>query len=152
MKAIASCLFASLLLAALTGCPQRTSATTGQTPVSASLPSQPAPDVETHRPAPRMSTPMPPQVLPPRASSSQPVTIDYACYTDSDCVIKDVGSCCGAKPECVNKDSPADPAGVRAQCAKEHRVSSCAIRNITHCGCEQHHCVPKDAAPVGGLD
>lgn len=152
MKTIASCLFASLLLTALTGCPQRTAATAGQAPVSASSPAQAAPDVVHQRPAPRMSTPMPPQVLPPQASSSQPVTINYACQTDSDCAIKDVGSCCGAKPECVNKDSPADPAGVRAQCAKEHRVSSCAVRNITQCGCEQHQCAPKDAAPVSGLD
>jgi hypothetical protein len=150
MKTIASCLFASLLLAVLTGCPQRTAATAGDTHVPASLPAQSAPVVVNTRPAPRMSTPMPPQVLPPQASSSMAVTIDYACHIDSDCAIKDVGSCCGAKPECVNKDSPTDPAGVRAQCAKEHRISSCAIRNLTQCGCEQHHCIPKDKTPVGG--
>jgi hypothetical protein len=141
------------VLMALVGCPQQPSASPANNTPTAQ-PAQQAPAAirsrENQRPAPRMSTPMPPQVLPPQASPSQPVTIDYACHIDSDCAIKDVGSCCGAKPECVNKDSPADPAGVRAQCAKEHRISSCAIRNLTQCGCAQHHCVPKDKAPVGG--
>ena len=150
MKTITSCLFASLLLAVLAGCPQRPAATTGETSVTTPLPAQTAPASVNPRAAPRMSTPMPPQVLPPQASSSDAVTIDYACHVDSDCAIKDVGSCCGAKPACVNKDSPADPAGVRAQCAKEHLISSCAIRSITQCGCEQHHCVPKDGVSVGG--
>ena len=145
-------LFASMALA---GCPQQPSARpVNNAPVAQAT--EQASDVirphETPRPAPRMSTPMPPQVLSPQASSSLAVTIDHACHIDSDCAIKDVGSCCGTKPECVNKDSPADPAGVRAQCAKEHLISSCAIRSITQCGCEKHHCVPNEGAPVGGLD
>jgi hypothetical protein len=142
-----------LALMALVGCPQQPSAGPAKNAIEAQA-TERGPDTNrpqvNPRPAPRMSTPMPPQVLPAEASSTLAVTIDYACHIDSDCAIKDVGSCCGAKPECVNKDSPADPAGVRAQCAKEHRISSCAIRNLTQCGCEQHHCVPKDKTPVGG--
>ncbi len=141
------------VLMALVGCPQQPSASPAKN-IPTSQPAQQAPDAtrphENKRPAPRMSTPMPPQVLPPPASSSQPVTIDYACRVDSDCAIKDVGSCCGARPECVNKNSSTDPAGVRAQCAREHRVSSCVVRNLTKCGCVQRHCLPRDKAPVGG--
>ncbi len=153
MKNVAQAGVILLALMALAGCPQQPSAgPASNAPVG--QPSQQVADAiqprENSRPAPRMSTPMPPQVLPAQASSSLAVTIDYACHIDRDCAIKNVGSCCGAKPECVNKDSPADPAGVRAQCAKEHRVSSCAIRNLTQCGCEQHHCVPKNKTPVGG--
>lgn len=131
------------VLMALTGCPQQAStANAANTPTTQPAQSAAAPQ-EGQRPAPPMSTQMPPQVMPPQAMP-QLVTIDYACHTDSDCAIKDVGSCCGAKPECVNKDSPADPAGVRAQCTKDHRMSSCAIRQINQCGCQQGRCAPKD--------
>ncbi len=155
MRHVAQAAVILLALMALVGCPQQSSAgpaTNAPVVQAAELATDAIRPQGNPRPAPRMSTPMPPQVLPPQASSSLAVTIDYACHIDSDCAIKDVGSCCGAKSECVNKNSPADPAGVRAQCAKDHLISSCAIRSVTQCGCEQHHCVPTERASVGGLD
>ena len=53
--------------------------------------------------------------IPPREAGA--VTVDYACKTSADCAVKNVGNCCGAMPACVNKNSPTDPQGVRAQCA-----------------------------------
>ncbi len=135
--------FALLATLALTGCPQ-TIPPVRNDQAAAVQPAAPAPAPARNKPAPRMSDPLPAQVVP------QPVKLDYSCRADSDCAVKNVGSCCGTYTACVNKDSPADPAAVRAQCAKEGRVSNCATRNITQCGCQQGRCAPKDRAPVGG--
>jgi hypothetical protein len=136
-------LLASLAIA-LAGCPQTAPPVHGDAaPTAHPVMPAPAPPVR-HKPAPRMASPLPAQVVP------QPVKLDYSCRADSDCAVKNVGSCCGTYTACVNKGSPADPDAVRAQCAKEGRVSSCAIRNITHCGCQQGRCAPQERAPVGG--
>ncbi|MEJ7747206.1 MAG: hypothetical protein WKF61_10765, partial [Luteimonas sp.] len=67
---------------------------------------------------------MPSKVM-PSASPNTPVVINQSCRTNADCVVKDVGSCCGAMPACVNRNSRPDPAAVQAQCAKAGRVSAC---------------------------
>ena len=131
------------LAAALAGCPQTTPPAHSD-PAASAQPALPAPAPASQKPAPRMSDPLPPQTVP------QPFKLDTSCRADSDCAVKDVGSCCGAYTACVNKDSPADPAAVRAQCAKEGRMSACAIHNLTQCGCQQGRCVPRDKVPVGG--
>ncbi|HVR81066.1 MAG TPA: hypothetical protein VHF02_03100 [Luteimonas sp.] len=104
----------------------------------AQAPSAPPPDLRKLKP--RTGGPLPPQVLP------APVKLDYHCTTDADCTVKDVGNCCGMYPACVNRDSPADPAAVQAQCAKEGRMSVCGFREIDACSCSQGQCEPRDDA------
>ncbi len=91
-----------------------------------------------------MSDPLPPQAVP------TPVNLDYSCSHDDDCTVKDVGSCCGVYPACVNKNSPVDPAAVQAQCAKQGQMSSCGFHEVDQCGCRQGRCVPARKGPVGG--
>lgn len=70
-----------------------------------------------------------------------------SCKTDADCAIKDVGSCCGYNPRCVNKDSQTFPEQVQAKCAKDGRVGICGFPSIS--GCE---CVAGKCAGVPGAD
>lgn len=88
---------------------------------------------------PTMSRP-----LPANQVREAPV-IDYSCKADSDCAVKDVGNCCGAMPACVNKDSPADPAAVQSQCAKQGRMGVCGFREIKSCSCNAGRCEPSEA-------
>ena len=62
--------------------------------------------------------------------------------------MKNVGNCCGYYPACVNVDSPTDPEGVRARCAKEGRVSVCGFPVISACVCRQGQC----EAETGGIE
>ena len=62
------------------------------------------------------------------------------CQTDSDCAIKDVGSCCGYRPQCVNKNTPTFPEQVRARCGHEGRVGICGFPAITGCQCVAGKC------------
>ena len=136
----------------LAGCPQvaptaapdPVPAATGPVAAPAPMPASARPSPISHKPAPPMSGPLPAQVVP------QPVKLDYSCSVDSDCTIKNVGSCCGARPACVNKHSPTDPAAVRIACAKAGVRGSCAVGSFKHCGCQQGRCAPTDRAPVGG--
>lgn len=103
---------------------------------NAAVPS-PADDGQAHpRPAkpPRMSAPLPPQRL------QAPVAIDRSCRSDADCAVKDVGSCCGRQPACVNRDSPTDPAAVQAQCARDGMASTCGFVEVTACTCSAGQC------------
>lgn len=96
-----------------------------------------------------MSDPLPPEVMPAPAPAHSQVVIDQSCRTNADCVVKDVGSCCGATPACVNRNSPTGPAAVQAQCAREGRVSACMSNPITACTCANETCV-SEREPVGG--
>jgi hypothetical protein len=100
-------------------------------PATGSTGAEPAP-----RPAPPMTTPYPPRQVPPSAR------VDYACQSQDDCAVKDVGNCCGAMPACVNKDSPTDPAAVRAQCAANGQVGVCGFQDISSCQCVSGRCEP----------
>lgn len=91
---------------------------------------------------PGMSDPLPPQRLPGHA----PPELDSSCRTDADCAVKDVGSCCGYQPACVNRDSPTDPAAVRAQCQRQGMASVCGFREVTACSCNAGRC---EAAGAG---
>ncbi len=90
---------------------------------------------------PPASTPSPKPTggnLPPREAGA--VTVDYACRTSADCMVKNVGNCCGAMPACVNKGSPTDPQGVQAQCAASGRMSVCGFAEVTACQCVSGRC------------
>lgn len=63
-----------------------------------------------------------------------------SCKTDADCVVKDVGNCCGHYPACVAKDARVNPAAVRAKCAKEGRMAVCGFPVISACSCVQGMC------------
>jgi hypothetical protein len=69
-----------------------------------------------------------------------PMVVDASCHTDADCAIKDVGSCCGYAPACVNKASPTFPEQVQAKCAKDGRVGICGFPAITGCTCNAGKC------------
>ncbi len=72
--------------------------------------------------------------LPPSAG------IDYSCRVDADCAVKDIGSCCGRYPTCVNHDSATYPERVRAECAKKHGAGICGFPEVTACSCVEHRC------------
>lgn len=82
--------------------------------------------------------------------SSETPTIDRSCQTNSDCVVKDIGSCCGYQPACVNKNSPTDPEAVKARCAKEGISSICGFQEIESCQCVQGSCQAKVAEGLIG--
>ena len=101
-------------------------------------------DVATPAPAPVQPQPVqrPPLDLGQGNSKSgdAPVQIDRSCSTDAECTVKDVGNCCGYYPACVNVDSPTDPEGVKAQCAKSGMASVCGFPAITSCQCVAGEC------------
>lgn len=97
--------------------------------------SRPAPDR-----APPMSDPLPPQVEEKKPAAGGTVTVDRSCRTDADCTVKNVGNCCGYFPACVNVNSPTDPKGVQAQCAKDGMASVCGFEEIRGCQCVRGEC------------
>ena len=68
------------------------------------------------------------------------VTVDRSCESDAECTVKNVGNCCGHYPACVNVDSPTDPEGVQAACAKSGMASVCGFPAISSCQCVQGTC------------
>lgn len=71
---------------------------------------------------------------------SKPGEVDFSCKTNSDCKIKDVGSCCGYRPACVNKDSETFPAQVKAECDKKGMMGICGFPSISSCTCTNNKC------------
>ena len=138
-----------LLLPALTACvaptPQAADSATGvEASRDAVAQAGTRPRVGEKVDLPPMSDPYPPATAGDR---SGPVQVVRSCRTDGDCVVKDVGNCCGAMPACVNKDSPTDPAAVRAQCAKDGMASVCGFTEIAGCRCANGQCI-SGAAPI----
>ena len=88
---------------------------------------------------PPVSDPLPPERV--QVPSRTPVQVARTCKVDSDCVVKDVGNCCGYYPACLNKASPTDPAGVKAQCAKDGMASECGFPTIEGCRCANGQCI-----------
>lgn len=88
----------------------------------------------------------------PAAEDTSPLVkkgdIDYACTTDADCAVKDVGSCCGYKPACVNKDSPTFPEQVKAECEAQGMSSICGFEEISACQCVENRCAAEPSTGV----
>ena len=84
-------------------------------------------------PAPARAPARAPAVLP----ASDP---GRRCRTDADCAVKDVGSCCGYRPQCLNKDTPTFPEEVKARCASAARVSTCGMLAVGGCQCVSGQC------------
>jgi hypothetical protein len=79
--------------------------------------------------------------LPPDpVEAAAPGAVDLGCKTDADCTVKNVGNCCGYYPACVNVNSPTDPKGVQAECAKKGMMSVCGFPEISSCSCRQGKC------------
>ena len=98
---------------------------------------------------PTASTPAPKPTggtLPPRQAGA--ITVDYACSSNADCAVKDVGNCCGSMPACVNKNSPTDPQGVRAQCAASGMAGVCGFADVTACQCVSGRCEAASSSPA----
>jgi len=111
------------------------------------------PDNATTQPAPASSpaTPTSPEPAPqsePEPASPSAVAINRSCKTDADCTVKNVGNCCGYYPACVNVNSPTDPKGVQAECAKKGMMSVCGFPDISSCSCRQGQC---EAGPAQAL-
>lgn len=114
-----------------------------------SPPTAPAP-LPRSKPAPPMSDPLPPERVPDTRPmpAGKPVQVVTSCRTDADCTIKDIGNCCGFYPACVNVDSPTDPKGVQAQCAKSGMASVCGFPVIEGCQCVKGQCTASTAGAV----
>jgi hypothetical protein len=103
-------------------------------------------DIKSAEPPPKLIigenvTPPPPTVaVEEKASSGKPGEVDFSCNTASDCKIKDVGSCCGYRPACVNKDSETFPEQVKAECTKKGMSSICGFPTISSCTCTNNKC------------
>lgn len=91
--------------------------------------------VEETKPAPAQDV-----VAVEKAAVGKPGEVDFSCNTDNDCKIKDVGSCCGYRPACVNKDSKTFPAEVKAECVKKDMMSTCGFPSISSCTCTNNKC------------
>jgi hypothetical protein len=131
--------FAALLpvVLLLAGC---TAPTSSQSPPVASAAQQPI--AAQPAPAAPVATPVA-QAPDAMETAPAPKSLDElgrSCNTNSDCVVKDVGNCCGAYPMCVNKDTKTDPAAVRAQCEKEGMASICGFQEVSGCQCVKGQC------------
>jgi hypothetical protein len=112
---------------------------------AATPPAQPAPEAgTTPSPAPLKKRitggPLPPERISDQPESPPEIKVDTSCRTDADCAVKDVGNCCGHYPACVNVDSPTDPKGVQARCAKQGMASVCGFPQISGCTCVKGSC------------
>jgi hypothetical protein len=91
-------------------------------------------------PAGASDAPSPPAIAVGEPNPGAPGVVDRSCRTDADCAVKDVGSCCGYRPACVNTASPTFPDQVKAKCAQDGRVGICGFPSITGCKCTAGQC------------
>lgn len=107
---------------------------------------QNASDIKAAEPPPKMAVEeknavqAPNPVIEEKIVDNKPGEVDFSCKNNSDCKIKDVGSCCGYRPACVNKDSKTFPAKVKAQCAKDGMAGICGFPSISSCTCTNNKC------------
>jgi hypothetical protein len=87
----------------------------------------------------------PPREAPP-AGPSSPAAPTLACTRDAQCVVKDVGNCCGYYPACVHVEQPVGPEGVRRECREKGLSSICGFPAISACACVEGECRPTDGA------
>jgi len=63
-------------------------------------------------------------------------SLDSSCKSDSECVVKNVGNCCGYYPMCTNKDSVLDPTEVASICSGQNNTD-CRLTIISYCRCQK---------------
>jgi hypothetical protein len=93
-----------------------------------------------------------PTEIPAKKSTDLPGEVDHSCQTDADCMVKDIGNCCGYYPACVNRDSPTFPEQVKAQCAAEGISSVCGFPSVSGCQCIDHRCEAITGPGAGTVD
>ncbi len=108
------------MLALVAGC---TSPATSKSVTPESFPSNPLDRPVQHRPI-----------------GADPTIVNRSCKTDADCVVKDVGNCCGYYPACVNVNAKTDPKAVQVQCAKSGQAGVCGFPVIYGCSCVKGQC------------
>jgi hypothetical protein len=114
----------------------------------ASCAAPPAATAQAATPTQRVPAPQPePKRVeaPKPAATGDTVKIDVSCRSEADCAVKNVGDCCGAKPACVNANSPTDPEGVKAECSRRGMMSICGFKPVEGCQCVQGQCKDKTA-------
>lgn len=78
--------------------------------------------------------------VPPVPEETAQPADPLACQTDADCVVKDVGSCCGYYPRCVNAGYEPDPEAVKDACAESGVSGICGYSVIDYCVCSNNAC------------
>jgi len=78
--------------------------------------------------------------VPPDAASS--VDARFACEANLDCVVKDVGNCCGYYPRCANVAATFFPPNCSGG-----QAGVCGFPTITSCECIQKQCVSVSGQP-----
>jgi hypothetical protein len=132
----------ALLFGGCTNNHEAGNATAGSAPVAAAPVDTAAPDPDlppADAPAPGSAMP-PPSIAVGEPNPGAPGVVDASCKVDADCAIKDVGSCCGYRPQCVNSASPTFPDQVKAACADSGRMGICGFPAITGCKCNAGQC------------
>ena len=76
----------------------------------------------------------------PKSVEEYQASIDYSCSTDSDCIKKNVGNCCGFFPKCVNKNFEPNKGLLKELCKEENAFSICGYPEITSCKCTNNKC------------
>lgn len=99
-----------------------------------------------HGPA-TLPAPLPPPPLDEAPARTVVPDVDASCRVDADCVVKNVGNCCGYYPACVNRDSPTYPDLVARRCAEEGLAGVCGYPEIRACACIAGRCAPSEAEP-----
>jgi hypothetical protein len=96
-----------------------------------------APDPEPDGPA---------TAAPTADASPSPTAPSLACRRDADCAVKDVGSCCGYRPACVNAQAETFPEQVKARCAADGRMGICGFAPVSGCQCVEGQCTAQAEA------
>ena len=137
MASIASLRLAGLLFLALVGCAgaETPVAETARAEAPAAIP------LEVGTPAPAEATPV----------YGAAGAVIATCAVDADCVVKNVGSCCGYMPACVHKDSPTFPERVKAECEAKGISSICGFQEPAGCACVDGRCASTGAG-IGGSE
>lgn len=90
---------------------------------------------------PAANLPMRPTIATASAApANKSNALDDRCNSNADCVVKDVGSCCGYRPACLNRDSPTFADAVKARCKAESRMGMCGGIAVSGCQCSNGHC------------
>lgn len=142
MKPFCARYFAGIALCLLlTACSESHSNTDRTT---AATVAQTTPDSEQPQPAPHAGEPTGAAGLPatdaPQSLQAYQNSLARRCDSDADCVVKNVGSCCGYTPQCVHKAVQTFPEQVKALCEKEGRSSICGFQEPAGCSCVNNQC------------
>ena len=63
-------------------------------------------------------------------------SLDSSCTMDNQCVVQNVGDCCGYFPMCINSDSVLVPSEVTDICANQ-KTTDCKPMVISYCRCQK---------------